>query len=346
MRPNYVAFRLIRRLKIILLLLTPLLLLTCLFVSSIFFIPNTDKYGILLLPKSIDYPSLQIEHLPALNLRSNLTFELAARLSGLTSAVKSGRYEIPSNANNFFIIRKLSKGLQDPVRLSFISQRTKEDLCRKLAEPLELESSDLLQHLNDPQFLDTLGYKPETIMCLFIPNSYEVYWNIKPKDFIKRMKKEHDKFWNAKRRNLAEAIGLNPEKVSILASIVQAETYRDDERPRIAGVYMNRLKHKWKLNADPTIIFACQDFSIRRVLNKHLKVDSPYNTYLYHGLPPGPINCPSISALEAVLNYERHSYMFFCARDDFSGYHTFTVDYDDHLKVASEYRKALEDIKD
>jgi UPF0755 protein len=178
---------------------------------------------------------------------------------------------------------------------------------------------------------------------MFLPNTYEFYWTTSARDFTDRMKKEWEQFWTEERRQKAQAMGLTPEEVTTLASIVRAETNKADEMPRVAGVYLNRLRVNMPLQADPTLVFALGDFSIKRILAKDKAIDSPYNTYMYRGLPPGPINMPSITAIDAVLNAESHKYFYFVAKEDFSGYHTFSVNYDEHMKNARKYQKALKE---
>lgn len=175
-----------------------------------------------------------------------------------------------------------------------------------------------------------------------MPNTYEFYWTTDAEELVTRMKREYDRFWNDERKEKATALGLTPLQVSVLASIVQAETAKEDEKPRVAGLYLNRLKIGMILNSDPTVIFAHRDFTIKRVLNWHLKIDSPYNTYKYAGLPPGPINVPSAPSIDAVLNHEQHEYIYMCAREDFSGYHRFAISYQQHLQNAKMYQKALD----
>jgi UPF0755 protein len=195
--------------------------------------------------------------------------------------------------------------------------------------------------LNNKDFLSDYGFSPFTVFSMFIPNTYEFYWNTSAEQFFKRMNKEYEKFWNKNRETKAKEIGLTKFKVVILASIVEQETQRVDESPIVAGVYMNRLKKGMRLQADPTVIYAVGDFSIKRLFKRHLDYDSPYNTYLYKGLPPGPISLPSISSVDGVLNYEKHNYIFFCAKEDFSGYHNFASTFSQHSIYARNYQRAL-----
>ncbi|HWL00047.1 MAG TPA: endolytic transglycosylase MltG, partial [Parapedobacter sp.] len=185
------------------------------------------------------------------------------------------------------------------------------------------------------------GFDSANFLSMFVPNTYELYWNTTTEQFADRMHNEYEKFWNDERRQKAETINLNPQEVAVLASIVKGEALHTDEMPAIAGLYLNRLRKGMLLQADPTVIFANNDFTIRRVLYRHLRTDSPYNTYLYRGLPPGPIMMPSIAAIDAVLNYQQHDYIYMCAKDDFSGYHNFAVTQAEHNINARKFQQAL-----
>ena len=204
---------------------------------------------------------------------------------------------------------------------------------------------NLLCLLNDSVYCDSLGFTPETINALFIPNTYEIYWNISADKFIRRMKREYDAFWTPERLKKAEEIGLTPVEASILASIVEEETAASDEYPIVAGLYINRLHAGIPLQADPTVKFAVGDFSLQRILFEHLEIDSPYNTYINTGLPPGPIRIPSKKGIDSVLNYTKHNYIYMCAKEDFSGTHNFASNYADHMANARKYWKALNERK-
>ena len=197
-------------------------------------------------------------------------------------------------------------------------------------------------HISDIVFQKKLSLSEDDITCIFLPNTYQFYWNTSAEEFVERMLKEYSNFWNSSRKKKASKLGLNYCEISILASIIEKEqNIRLDERPVIAGLYLNRLDKGMKLQSDPTVIFALGDFTIRRVLKKDLKFDSPYNTYIYSGLPPGPICIPSINAIDAVLNATKHNYIFMCAKEDFSGYHNFAKNVREHNKNAKMYRRAL-----
>ena len=216
-----------------------------------------------------------------------------------------------------------------------------EKLAGSISSRLMLDSATIVSALKDSVFCKQQGYTTQTIACLFIPNTYQVYWDMNIDEFFARMQKEHKRFWNDERIEKAKRTGLTPEQVSTLASIVDEETAKNDEKPMIAGLYINRLKKDMLLQADPTVKFACGDFGLRRILNKHLTVDSPYNTYKYIGLPPGPIRIPSITGIESVLNHTNHDYLYMCAKEDFSGYHNFAKTMSGHLQNAQRYQREL-----
>lgn len=270
-----------------------------------------------------------------------ITFSFVAKVTGYQDEIKPGLYKIEPKMNNHSLVKLLASGRQAPVRLTFNNIRTKEELAEKITRNLEIEPDEFHALLTDTTYITKFDFEPETVMSMFIPNTYEVYWNVTPEGLFDRMHKEYEKFWNEERSQRLADLKLDRKEVSTLASIVQAETQKADERPRVAGVYLNRLSTGMALQADPTLVFAHQDFGLKRVLNKHKEIDSPYNTYKYAGLPPGPINLPDISAIDAVLKYEDHKYIYFCAKDDFSGYHAFAVSYTEHLRNARRYQQAL-----
>ena len=269
------------------------------------------------------------------------SFEWVAERKNYRYNIKAGRYFINRELNNNELLNLLRSGEQIPVKVTFNNLRTKQQLAGKITSQIEADSIAIIQHLNDTTFLIETGLNPNNVNSLFIPNTYELYWNTSAKQFVDRMQKEYNKFWNNERLKKAETIGLTKFEVSALASIVEMESYKKDERPIIAQLYLNRLKKGMKLQSDPTIIFAIGDFTIRRVLTKDLKIDSPYNTYLHKGLPPGPICIPSINAIDAVLNASKNDYLFMCAKEDFSGYHNFAKTSREHTKNAKKYRRAL-----
>jgi len=270
------------------------------------------------------------------------TFEWLAQKKNLPKHIYPGRYLVGGGLNNNELIDLFRSGEQSPVKLTFNNIRTSSDLSQIISTQLEIDSAEIVSLLNDSTFTKKFGFKPHTIVCMFIPNTYEVYWDISANELMTRMYTEYNNFWNTDRLSKAEALGFGPSEICTLASIVDKETTKNDEKAKIAGVYLNRLKYGWRLQADPTIVFAWGDFSIRRVLNLHKQIDSPYNTYKYYGLPPGPICVPTISSVDAVLNREDHAYMYFCAKDDFSGYHVFATTNAQHIVNANNYRNALD----
>jgi len=274
-------------------------------------------------------------------LRNPRTFRFLAAKFKYEEKIKAGRYLIKNGMSNYELLRMLINGEQTPVRLVINNIRTKADLASKISRQIEPDSVTLMEMFGRDTLAGKFGLTSENILTLFIPNTYEVYWNISPARFFDRMYAEHKKFWNESRMKKAKALGMSPAQVAILASIVEKETTRDKEKPDIARVYLNRLKRGMKLQADPTVVFATGDFSIQRVLHQHIAVDSPYNTYQYEGLPPGPICLPSISSLNAVLDARPGNYLFFCAREDLSGYHNFAVTPAEHMANARKYRQAL-----
>lgn len=255
--------------------------------------------------------------------------------------VKPGNYAIRPGDSMRDICLRLLSGNQTPVKLVIPSVRTLDRLAGVVGKQLMADSASVMTLLTDKHLLDSLGYTPATAPCMFIPNTYEVYWTITPNQFVARMLKENKRFWSDARLAKAKAQGLTPNEVITLASIVDEETAKDDEKPMVAGLYLNRLKRGMLLQADPTVKFALGDFELRRILYAHLQADSPYNTYKYAGLPPGPIRIPSMSAIESVLNPVKHTYIYMCAKEDFSGYHNFASTLIQHNANARRYHQAL-----
>lgn len=276
-------------------------------------------------------------------LANRASFDWLAEIKGYKKNVKPGRYRIRKNMSNNQLINHLKAGLQEPVLFTFNNIRTKKQLIERISLKLEASAEELNKLLNDDDYLiKNFGLNSYTIMTMFIPNTYEFYWNTSAEEFLKRMADEYKKFWTEERKAKAKALNLSQSEVSILASIVQAEQQlRKDERPIIAGLYLNRLRMGMRLESDPTLIFAHGDFSIKRVYNIHKEIESPYNTYKYNGLPPGPILIPEINSIDAVLNAQKHNYIFMCAKEDFSGYHNFARTLDEHNAYAARYRKEL-----
>ncbi len=270
-----------------------------------------------------------------------VSFSFLAKVRDYDDYVKPGLYQLKKDMSNLQAINLLRSGAQEPVKLTFTLARKIEELPEKIAPFVHFSAEDLAKTMLSESTAKKYGFEPETFISMFVPNTYEVYWTITPEQFLDRMKKEYDRFWNEDRLAKAKAIGLTPLEVSTLASIVESETNKMDEAPRVAGMYLNRLNKGMLLQADPTLKFAIGDFTIRRVLNKDKEIESPYNTYKYAGLPPGPISLPSIGGLNAVLGAENHNYLYLCAKADFSGYHAFATNLRDHNKNAAELHRAL-----
>lgn len=269
------------------------------------------------------------------------SLRLTAKIFDYDKNIRSGRYALKKGMNNFALIRNLRSGRQVPLRLTFNNIRTKEQLAGRLSSQLMTDSLTFLKLLNNSQFLSQYGLNPDNSIVIFIPNTYEVFWNIKPEKLFNRMYREYLKFWNEERKQKAASIPLTPIEVSILASIVEEESNKSYEQPIIAGVYINRLKNKMPLQADPTIKFAWKDFSLKRIRGQHLQINSPFNTYKFQGLPPGPIRLPSPQVIDAVLNYSHHSYLYMCAKETLNGEHNFATTHAEHLINARKYQRAL-----
>lgn len=249
---------------------------------------------------------------------------LADRMAYRRESMRAGRYTLTPGMSNTELIRKLRSGSQATVDVVLTTEREPMNVAAKAARFLEPDSIEFLQLFRNRAYLDSIGYTPETLQTLFIPNTYEMYWNASPRDFVARMVKEHDRFWQANDRLAkAQKKGMTPAEVYTLASIVEKESLDPSERPRIAGLYLNRLRQGILLQADPTAVFATREFSVGRVLFRHIEVDNPYNTYKYAGLPPGPITMASVGSIDAVLRPEDHDYVYMCARGDGSGLHNF-----------------------
>ncbi len=269
-------------------------------------------------------------------------FKWVSKKKNYPQTVKPGRYELKTGMNTNQVVNILRSGLQDPVNVTFNNCRFKEDLAGKVSKYIQADSISILNIFSDEKQIEKYGFTTENYRAMFIPNTYEFYWTTSAKDFAERMKMEYERFWNDERRKKAEEMDLTPVEATVLASIVQSETAKKEELKTIAGLYYNRLKRGQMLQADPTVRYAVGDFSLKRILNSHLEIDSPYNTYKYAGLPPGPINFPETASIDAVLNYEKHKYIFMCAKEDFSGYHNFAATLSEHNRNAAKYRAALD----
>ena len=288
------------------------------------------------------YDQMMVKILESGVIDNPVTFQRAARFMGLRKAFRPGLYRFRPGMGNKALVRTLQKGWQQPVRLVIPGYfRSLDRFAAFLGEQLEASPEAFEQALTDANLAASYGFTPETFIGMFIPNTYEVWWTLPPVEVIDRMNQEYDKFWTPEREAKAQAIGLTRQEVSTLASIVIEESKYEPELPRIAGVYMNRLHQNMPLQADPTVLFAIGDPSIKRVLLRHLEIDSPYNTYKYAGLPPGPITMPPIVAIDAVLNYEHHDYLYFCAKETFDGQHVFAKTLSAHNENARRYQRAL-----
>ena len=306
-------------------------------------VPEALEHKFLYIPSNTDFETL----VGILNdqqfIQNEESFRwVAKKMSFGQSLVRSGRFEIKPNWSNRALINHLRSGKQSTVKVILTNERLPEDIAGKVSKVIEADSSSIDNLLRDDSFLSKYGYKRETAMSVFIPNTYDFFWNQDAKAFFERMVKENKKFWDKNNRSeKAKTLNLSHEEVYTLASIIQRETNQNSEKPTIAGLYLNRLKIGMPLQADPTVVFALRQFDLRRVLFKHLEYDSPYNTYLYTGLPPGPISMAEITSIDAVLNYEDHDYVYFCAKGDGTGYHSFAKSLAGHNANAARYRKNL-----
>jgi UPF0755 protein len=296
---------------------------------------------VIFIPSGASYEQVLDTLQSRLTIKNHKVFEWFAVKKSYPALIKPGRYVIDREYSYNGLINLLRSGRQKPVRITFQNIRTLNQLAGKIGNQIEADSSQIINFFNDESNYGTDGFRKENIIALFIPNTYELYWNTDAHDLYKRMLKEYRSFWNNQRLEKAKDKGLSQSEVAILASIIDDEVTKTVEKPRIAGVYLNRLKRGIPLQACPTIKFALNDFTITRVLLKHLQIDSPYNTYKHRGFPPGPIGCPSIEGIDAVLNAEQHDYLYFAAKPDFSGYHNFSRTLAEHNHYAALYQKEL-----
>jgi len=299
----------------------------------------------LLIPKGASFEDVQRIVYDQKFVNDPISFGMLSKFMKYDQRVKPGKYLIEKNSNNVEVIRKLRSGDQVPVRITFNNSRLIEDVAEKITANIGLDESEFLTYVSNDAIAQKYGFDTETFRCMFIPNTYEVYWTISTEELVDRLYQEYKLFWNEQRRNKATELEMSPVEIGILASIVQAEVSHHDESPVVAGLYLNRIKKSMPLQADPTLVYASGDFTIKRVLNIHKEVDSPYNTYKYAGLPPGPINFPSIISIDAVLNYDKNNFLFMCAKEDFSGYHNFSASLRQHNINAKKYQQALNKAK-
>ncbi|HOU69172.1 MAG TPA: endolytic transglycosylase MltG [Paludibacteraceae bacterium] len=336
-------------LKKILLVAGFVVLVICLVVGFIYYKTNLeanffvqgDTHKYLLIDRDDTFDDVVVKLQETGTVKNIQSFIRTAKNNGYPESMVPGRYELEDGMSNYMLVHRLINGRQTPLRITFNNIRTKEVLAQRLSKQMMMDSLEMINALNNDTLLSRYGLTRPTAVALFIPNTYEVYWDISPEKLMDKMKVEYDKFWTEERLQKLNDVGLTQLEVSTLASIVDEETNKKDEKPLIAGLYLNRLNKGMPLQADPTVKFAVQDFSLRRIYSGHLETDSPYNTYKHAGLPPGPIRIPSTEGIDAVLNYVDHDYMYMCAREDRSGYHNFATTFEEHLKNASKYRNTL-----
>ncbi|MFY9145546.1 MAG: endolytic transglycosylase MltG [Bacteroidales bacterium] len=307
-------------------------------------LPDNKQPGYLFIPTGATYADM-LDSIESTGYIKNIQFfRWMALHKKLDAHVHPGRYEILDGMSNNDLINMLKSGRQKPLNVTFNNITFPPQLAGSISKQIEADSIAIIRLFNNEKYLASYGLTKETAPIIFIPNTYEFYWNTTADGFFKRMKEEYDKFWTNERKLRAELLNLSPLEITIIASIVEKETNKNDEKERIAGVYLNRLKRGWKLQADPTTVYAVYRETgniLNRVLWVHTQLDNPYNTYVYSGLPPGPICFPSISSIDATLKPEKHQYMFFVASSDFSGYHRFSTNYNQHQRYVREYQLAL-----
>jgi UPF0755 protein len=305
------------------------------------FKPNVLKDDVILIPTGSTFNDLENRLKDQQLIRNFKAFRWVAKKKGYQENIKPGRYEVKKDWNTNVLLNKLRNGRQDPVNVIFNTIRTFPELAGKIAPYLEADSASLLAEFTAKDLPAKYSFTEATFPSMFIPNTYQLYWTTTPSQFVDRMKKEYNRFWTPERIQKANALGLNPIQVSTLASIVQEETNKINEKPIVAGVYLNRLKSGMLLQACPTVKYAVGDFTLHRVTTAMTQVASPYNTYLNAGLPPGPITFPEITSIEAVLNATKHDFYYFCANDDFSGTNVFARTLAEHNRNAARYQSAL-----
>ncbi|PSR04261.1 MAG: endolytic transglycosylase MltG [Bacteroidetes bacterium SW_11_45_7] len=301
---------------------------------------DKDKY-VLYIPTGADFETVRDSLHQNSIIQDTASFRWVANQMNYSKNIQPGRYYIKPGMSNRALLKLLRSGAKKPVKVTWQKFRLKENYVSYISDKLELDSASLMALLQDDVFLRQYGLTPENVMVIFIPDTYEFYWNTSASDFFDRMWKEYNKFWMDQRKRKAEQHNLTPVEATILASILEEETQVEKEMSKIAGVYLNRLHNNWKLQADPTVKYAVGDFSIRRVLDKHVNTESPYNTYRNQGIPPGPICTPPINAIESVLNAEEHDYYYFCAKPDMSGEHVFAKTHRQHIRNARAFQRAL-----
>ena len=330
-----------KNLLIVCIILVAIALFGAFYARKVVFFTQNTNYTVLVIPKNASFRQV-IDSLTKNNVVKNIqTFQIAAKILKYDKNVMRGKYEIKENETNYQLVKKLRRGQHYPVTFTFNNVRTLPDFLQKTDKKFLFSMQELQNLLENDVFLDSLGFTKETLPALFIPNTYQIYYDIDVKEFVEKFQTFYHQFWNEKRLQQAFSLSLNPIEVTTLASIVEEENYKEFEKPIIAGVYINRLNIGMKLQADPTVKFAVGDVTLKRILFKHLETDSPYNTYMYAGLPPGPIRLPAPSTIDSVLQYTKHNYLYMCAKEDFSGGHNFAVTHTEHERNATKYRNAL-----
>jgi len=302
---------------------------------------NDFKDGYLYIKTGSSYDDV-IATLQKEQILNNLaSFELLAKQAGLDKKIKPGKYKINKNTSNYDLVKMLRNGQQEPVKLVINKFRTQDDVLKFVGEKTEADTQVLRQLMNDNNYLSQFGLNANTSINVFLPDTYEVWWNTSASGLFEKMAGYYKKYWTEERKAKAKAQNLTIPQVITIASIVEEETNKNDEKSTVASVYINRLNKGMRLQADPTVKFALNDFSIKRITGAHTSFASPYNTYQNVGLPPGPICTPSQKSIDAVLNAKQTDYIYFCAKEDFSGYHSFATNYEEHLQNARRYHKAL-----
>ena len=317
------------------------LLLVVLMLYMLFWpVGKTNKAAYIMIDQDDTKDSVFTKLEPVVTPTALKTIKFLTSMTSYGDHIRTGRYEV-GKEGAFTTFRHIKNGIQAPMMLTIPSVRTLDRLAEEVGKRMMFSSNELLDSLQDSTVCHRYGFTKETIPCMFIPNTYDLFWNTSITNFLDRMKKEYDRFWTSARKEKAKTIGLTPEEVTTLASIVEEETANDGEKPMVAGMYINRLNIDMLLQADPTVKFALKNFEAKRIYNSMLSADSPYNTYKYKGLPPGPIRIPSVVGIDAVLNHTHHDYLYMCAKEDFSGTHNFAKTFSEHQANAAKYVKAL-----
>jgi UPF0755 protein len=309
-----------------------------------YFLTNFSQYDntqYVLIDQDDDVDSVIAKMEPIAKKHSMKALRTLIRHTNYPKHIHTGRFAITANLSSYDVFRTLKSGRRQPMMLTIPECRTMDKLAAQLAKRLMLDSATIASALYNHDITAKYGYDTTTIACMFVPNTYEIYWDVSLDAFLKRMKKEHDNFWEGNRQAKASEMGLTPNEVCTLASIIDEETANNNEKPMIAGMYLNRLKTEMPLQADPTVKFAMKRFELKRIYHDMLFYDSPWNTYRNTGLPPGPIKVASVKGIDAVLNHANHDFLYMCAKDDFSGTHVFAHTYKEHLNNAAKYSKAL-----